>query len=516
MFTNAAHLTFARAAVATSATAALLLGLGGFGSPARADTAVTPQSGSVTVSGAGWGHGKGMSQWGAYGAASKGLDYAEIVGFYYPGTTLDTLSAKTIRVWISGDTDNGVHFRPIKGQTVTDSAGKKLTLPYGSKYTKWRIRRSGSSRVLYYRNTSGTYVKYATKLNPKRVWYVASPTGIVKLAMPDGATRSYRGKLGARFSGTGLKTVNYLSIEDYLRSVVPAEMPGGWSTEALKAQAVAARTYAAYLRAHSTAGIYDLCDTSACQVYKGTSSEYGATDKAVSATAGKVVEYKGNLALTMFSASNGGWSASGGSGYPYLKAQKDPYDGVKRDQSWTVTLSSSKVQKAYSSIGTLKSVQVTARDGDGTYGGRVDQLKITGSKGSVTVSGSSFKSTFGLKERLFTVLGGGGTTSATSTATTTASGTATSTASASSTATSTASSTATATATSTGTGAAGGASSALTGDVAKAYDALSASQTSTLGEPKTGVVKTSTGTYADFALGRITCPTGKDCIVSFG
>jgi SpoIID/LytB domain protein len=490
MLISAAPATLVRAAVATTAAAAVLVGLGSSSGPAHADTAVAPKSGSVTVAGAGWGHGKGMSQWGAYGAAVKGLSYSEILSFYYTGTKLDNLAdGNTVRVWISGDTDNGLHFRPVRGLTVADSAGKKLTLPYGSKYTKWRISRSGSKRVLYYRNTSGKYVKYTTKLSPTRVWYVANAsTGTVKLAMPDGSTRTYRGKLAARFSGGGMKTVDYVPMESYLRSVVPAEMPGSWSAEALKAQAVAARTYAAKLRSTvSGSAIYDLCDTSACQVYKGTSSEYSATDKAISATKNKVVEYKGALALTMFSASNGGWTAPGGSGYPYLAAKADPYDGVKRDQSWSVTLSAAKIQKAYSSIGTLQSVQVTDRDGYGTYGGRVDELKITGSKGSVTVSGASFKSKFGLKERLFKVTGGTmpATTAPTATATATPTPTPT-------------------------------ANPNLTGAVLKAYNALSKADAATLGAPKSGVVTTSTGTYADFALGRITCPTGKACIVSFG
>ncbi len=176
MFTHAAPGTFLRA-LAVTAAAALVLPLVGAGVPAQADTAVAPKSGSVTVQGAGWGHGKGMSQWGAYGAATKGLDYTEIIAFYYPGTTLDSLpDGNTIRVWISADNDNGVHVRVAKGLTLTDSAGTKLTLPTGTKYTKWRVRRSGSSRVLSYRNASGTYVTYATKLDPARVWYFSNPT----------------------------------------------------------------------------------------------------------------------------------------------------------------------------------------------------------------------------------------------------------------------------------------------------------------------------------------------------
>jgi len=185
-----------RAATAVLGAVALTAGVIGSTVPAHADAAVAPKSSQVTISGAGWGHGKGMSQYGAYGAASKGLSYKQIVAFYYPGTTLDDLkSDNTIRVWITADTDNGLHFRPASGQKIVDSAGTTLTLPFSGKYTKWRVSRSGMNRVLYYRNTAHKYVKYATKLAPTRVWYVQNPkTSTVKLAMPDGATRTYRGK----------------------------------------------------------------------------------------------------------------------------------------------------------------------------------------------------------------------------------------------------------------------------------------------------------------------------------
>ncbi|MCB0911408.1 MAG: SpoIID/LytB domain-containing protein [Propionibacteriaceae bacterium] len=495
MLTNAAPAAFARAAVATAAAAALLYGLGGSTIPAQADTAVAPESGAVTVVGAGWGHGKGMSQWGAYGAASKGLSYAEIIDFYYPGTTLKTATNQTMRIWITADNNNKVYFRPDSGLIVKDSAGKKVTLPTGSKYTKWRINRVGSKRVLAYRSTSGKYVRYSNSLNPGRVWYVKNTkTNKVRLVIPGGTTKTYRGRIAAKFSGSGMRTVNHVPMESYLRSVVPAEMPASWNADAVRAQAVAARTYAAWMKANTSYSGYDLCDTSACQVYKGVEYEHPSSDAAIEASANKMAMYKGAPALTMFSSSNGGWSASGGSGYPYLKAQKDPYDGVKRDQSWSVTLSSTKIQNAYSSIGKLEAVQVTERDGDGTYGGRVETIKIKGSKGSVTVSGGTFKSKFGLKERLFKIVGGSVST-------------------ASSTATTTATETTTATATATADDASTG---ELTGAVLKAYNALSAKDADTLGDPKTGVVKTSTGTYADFDLGRITCPAGKDCIVSFG
>ena len=405
MFTHAAPVTIARTVLATATAAALLWSLGGSTLPARADSAVAATDGSVTIEGAGWGHGKGMSQYGAYGAASKGLDYDEIIDFYYPGTSLKAQSNDTVRIWITDDDDNKVHVRPDTGLILKDSSGTKFTLPTGSKYTRWRISRSGDDRVLSYKNSSGNYVTYSTKLDADEVWYFKNTeTNKVRLILPGGTTTKYRGRIAAKFYGSGIRTVNHLAMQNYLRSVVPVEMPGSWSTEALKAQAVAARTYAAWMMDNTDYGIYDLCDTSSCQVYKGVSYEYSTTDAAIKATATKMVMYKGSPALTMFSSSNGGWSASGGSDYPYLTAQEDKYDGVKKDQSWDVTLTSTKIENAYSSIGDLESVKITERDGDGTYGGRVEEVKITGSKDSVTVDGSTFKSKFSLKERLFKIV----------------------------------------------------------------------------------------------------------------
>ena len=520
MLTHPAPTALARSAIAVLGVAALTAGVAGSAVPAHADAAVSPKRSAVTIVGAGWGHGKGMSQYGAYGAATKGLKYAEIIDFYYPGTKLDELpSGNTIRVWITADNDKSLAVRPVAGLKVVDSAGHSVTLPTGTKYNKWRISRSGTKRVLAYRDTKGKYTTYKNTLEQGRVWYIQnSKSGTVKLAMPNGDTKTYRGKMALRFSGSSARTVNYVSMETYLRGVVPAEMPASWSAEAVKAQAVAARTYAAKLRSGVKSGsIYDLCDTTSCQVYRGIAVEQSGSDKAISDTANKVVEYKGKLALTMFSSSNGGWSASAGADYPYLKAKKDPYDGVKRDQSWSLTLSSSKIQKAYSRVGTLKSVQITARDGDGTYGGRVDKVKITGSKGSVTVTGGSFKSKFGLKERLFKVVGGS------DPATTTANylhwkalgGTASNLGEPS--------------------GAekvvAGGSvlafpsadlwwspetgSHLLTGPIREAYNGVGGA-TSKLGFPTTDVVTSETGTSAHFELGRIACPTSGDCVVSYG
>ncbi|HAM43556.1 MAG TPA: hypothetical protein DCM67_00835 [Propionibacteriaceae bacterium] len=368
------------------------------------DAALSPADGKVIADGSGWGHGHGMSQYGAYGAAKKGLSYSQIIAFYYPGTTLKTTADQTMRVWITGATSSSLYVRPNSGLTVTDSKGGSLTLPRGTDYTKWRISRNTTTgvRTLSYRNAAGSHVAYSTsKLNSKLAWYFGNPsTGVVRLAI-GGSTRTYSGLLGLDVRSGKNVTINYVNLETYLRNVIPAEMPASWSSEALKAQAVAARTFALRMKA-SSKSTYDLCDSSSCQVYKDNSARYSSTDTAIAKTAGKTVYYGSALALTQFSSSNGGWSASS-SGYAYLDAHADPYDGVARNQGWTKTITTSAITKAYPAIGTFRSIQITKRTDPGPYNGkgRVSVITIKGSKGSVTVSGSSFKSKFGLKETLF-------------------------------------------------------------------------------------------------------------------
>lgn len=376
--------------------------------PARAaGEQVTAVNSTLTITTAGWGHGRGMSQYGAQGAAKQGLTTSKILAFYYPGTKLGSLAkGNVMRVWITADTDNKLHVYPASGLRVRDSKGRVFTLPTGSNYTKWRISRSGSKRVLYYRNAKGSYVRYSSskfKLDPGRIWYFENTkTGTVRLYLSSG-NRTYRGSLSLRFYGSGARTVNNVSMEDYLRSVVPSEMPASWHLEALGAQAIAARTYAARYRANlGGKQVYDICNTAACQVYKGVMTEHANSDKAVKATANKVLSHDGKYAWTEFSSSNGGYSVKGD--YSYIKAQADPYDAAM-NQVWSTSVKTSTIEKKYPKIGTLKSITLE-RDGKGRWGGRVTKLTLTGSKGSQSVSGTSFKSALGLRETLMKLSGG--------------------------------------------------------------------------------------------------------------
>ena len=154
--------------------------------------------------------------------------------------------------------------------------------------------------------------------------------------------RAYRGRLRAAAPKPGSPardTVNILSLEKYLRGVVPREMPSSWSTEAVRAQAIAARTYAAYERSHPRAAHFQICDTTSCQVYGGVASEAAATTEALKATRGQIlVDAAGEPAFSQFSSSSGGWSAAGS--VPYLAAQADPYDGWtgNPNHDWTRAL----------------------------------------------------------------------------------------------------------------------------------------------------------------------------------
>jgi len=369
--------------------------------PARADSAISAKSGTFTIRGAGWGHGWGISQYGAYGAARKGLSWKQILAFYFRGTRLSKMPSGTkIKVWITADNDESVRVLPARGLTVGDTAGHRYNLPTGAKYTSWRISRSGAGYRLSYRTSSGSYVTKSTGLTTG-TWSFSTPSKIVKVVLPNGSVRPYRGSVALIKRGTGGRTINNVLLEDYVKGVVPAEMPTSWAADAVRAQAVAARSYAVRLQKFGGYSGYDICDTTACQVYRGMGSETSGSNAAVKATAGTIVTYRGVVALTQFASYNGGHSARGD--HPYLAAQRDPYDGVIKSQAWTRTLSASSIGLAWPSVGTVKQLQITSRDGAGAWGGRVTTIKIIGSSRTATISGTTFQRMFGMRSSLFTV-----------------------------------------------------------------------------------------------------------------
>ena len=296
--------------------------------------------------------------------------------------------------------------------TVT-SGGKTLALPVthaatGRTITAWRLLRdtagTGLRLDLTYSGASG-WVRYRA-FSATTADFV-SAAGTLRLIRPDGTRREYRGSLRAVRNAITLSTINVVPMESYLRSVVPAEMPASWPKTALAAQAVAARTYAAYKRARGN-DTRDICDTTACQVYAGKAAwsstgtllrtyETSASDAAITASGLRVLRYGGALALTEFSASNGGYTVA--SSLPYQVAKPDPYDGAVPNSAntWTKMVTLGALSDAWPEIGTPKALVVIARDGNGQWGGRVTSVQIVGSRSTVTVTGARFTSALGLR-----------------------------------------------------------------------------------------------------------------------
>src|SRR5680860_472590 len=166
------------------------------------------------------------------------------------------------------------------------------------------------------------------------------------------AGRRYRGALRLSATPAGIEIVNVLDVESYLRGVVPAEMAASWPLEALKAQAVAARSYT--LTSLEPSARYDLCATDACQVYRGVAAEHPRSDAAVAATAGIVVTYAGAAARTYYHADSGGIVASSaevwGSWTPYLVARTDAAADTPH-RSWQVRLDGANVGRALAAAG---------------------------------------------------------------------------------------------------------------------------------------------------------------------
>jgi stage II sporulation protein D len=365
---------------------------------------------TLALVGHGYGHGRGMSQWGAYGAAVKGLSYASIMSFYYPGTTMTVQGDPTMRVLISADTDNTVEVRPAPGLSICHGAGLHTTAMTSSTITSWRLVNASAGLVVQYRTSTGWHTS-STVIGGTTAAFTRSPTCsnygplAMSLVLPSGATEGVRGGARAYWDGSHLRSIGVMPMTSYLAGVVASEMPSGWPTQALRAQSVAARTYAErYRQVQGPGHAWDICDTTSCQVFHGTNGEAATTTAAVIATAGHVLTYHGTLALTEFSASNGGYTVAAGSSAPYMVAKADPYDGVvaaygswKNPHTWTASVSGTTVQSHYPAVGTLTAVRVLSRDGHGAFGGRIGSVQLVGTAGSVTISGSTFRSVFALK-----------------------------------------------------------------------------------------------------------------------
>jgi stage II sporulation protein D len=298
-----------RAACLAAAAAALLL--------TSAAPAFAQGDTLLWIRGRGWGHGIGMSQWGAYGYAMHGWKYDAIIKHYYTGVSLGKVSNKTIRVLLAQG-------KPAVSVTSTSGyqalvGSVKLVIPAGTTaVVSWW---AGEYRITF----GSTIKQYSSP--------VTFSPGTAKLRLLNANLNNekhrYRGSLRVIHYNGGFTVVNALPLESYLYGVVPREVGYLWPVESLKAQAVAARSYAA--RAAGGSGAFDVYCTTASQMYGGFDDEHHETTAAVNATKGIVPEYAGKPITAFFFSTSGGhtenienvWATSP---QPYLKGVSDPYE----------------------------------------------------------------------------------------------------------------------------------------------------------------------------------------------
>jgi SpoIID/LytB domain protein len=363
------------------------------GATARAETYPVPATGVYRLIGHGYGHGHGMSQYGARGAALAGRPAAAILGAYYPGSTAGMVAPTApIRVRLLGAFPNQVPVLGAAGLRVSDAATGAV-YPMTDPRPQYRLVATRSGMFLQYTRDAGRHwVTHPLGTGRPHVGPLSfAAAGPLRLLLPAGTARDYEGTLTAvRTGGYTVATVNALAHEAYVAGVVGREMPASWPAAALRAQAVAARSYSGYERAHAPAGrAWDTCDSTTCQVYGGRRLYAGgrvvdlqpaSVLAAVAATAGQVRSYAGGPIFAQFSASNGGYSSAGA--LPYLVAAPDPYDGVGNPwRLWTHTLRGADLARC-GRLRTLSGVTVLAREGYGDWGGRLALLRLTGTAGS--------------------------------------------------------------------------------------------------------------------------------------
>jgi stage II sporulation protein D len=278
---------------------------------------------AFVLSGGGFGHGVGMSQWGAYGQAKAGRDYQQILEHYYRGTELGSAPAQLlekVRVLVGPSLAN-VSVSSSATVVVIDGGGKRYRLPAPvvlGPTLELPVGKDGADLAV-----------------PGPV--TLRPTAGASLAY---GGRTFRGELQVSKVGARLQLVNGVGLEAYLLGVVPGEMPKDWPLEALKAQAVAARTYA--VANLVTGKSFDLFSEGRSQLYYGVGSEAPGPSQAVRETRGQILLYQGKPALTFYFSSSGGRTVSAldafGSDVPYLVSVDDPWDDASPNHVWATRL----------------------------------------------------------------------------------------------------------------------------------------------------------------------------------
>jgi stage II sporulation protein D len=231
-----------------------------------------------------------------------------------------------------------------------------------------------------------------------QVWVEPEGDGFVYIG-----NKWYRGRTLVVPTSGGITAVNYVDLEEYLYSVVGAEMPASWPLEALKSQAVAARSYALYQRQTGGNAVFDVGNTTSWQVYSGLEKEASSTQRAVRETAGQVLVHDGRIIEAVFHSASGGhtenvediWTSY----RPYLRAVRD-YDQNAPVYQWTETFSADQLRARITGVGNILSLQPERR----TNQGRIISMRVVGDAGTRTLSGNEMRQALNLRSTLFEVV----------------------------------------------------------------------------------------------------------------
>jgi stage II sporulation protein D len=332
---------------------------------------------SWVVTGHGFGHGVGMSQYGAYGYARHGKGYRFILSHYYSGTSIGTLRGPHVVRVLVGVVGGDVGF-----SGATSACG--VALDRHSEYIAHRV--GGTVRLRDARGAA--VVDCGRRLR-------AAGQGRIEIA----GVGAYRGALEVVPTASDVGSLNAIDavpVDQYVRGVIANESPASWPQAALRAQAVASRSYALSVQVDGNG--FDLYDGTASQVYKGIAAETPATDRAAAVTKDQVVVYGGSVAETYFSACSGGHTESVqnvffGAAVPYLVGVPDPYDGACPLHRWTLDFTEREIDARLAPYldGRLRRIEVTKRGSSP----RIVWARLHGTGGVTTIRGDRLAAALG-------------------------------------------------------------------------------------------------------------------------
>jgi stage II sporulation protein D len=342
--------------------------------------ALTPAQASAAsswvVRGAGWGHGVGMSAYGAYGYAKHGLTYRQILDHYFRHLKITKLKHEpSVRVLLEKSHSDVAFTRAIS------ACGRKL------RAAKTYVAESHGSGMRLATGSGRTLARCGKALR-------ARGRGQVEVK----GLGAYRGALVVAAAGGGMNVINDVAVNDYARGSVPAEVPASWPRQALQAMAVASRSIA--LSTDVGGDGFQLYPDTRTQLYRGISAESPRSDRAVKRTFNEVATYRGDIAQTLYFSSSGGITESrflGGPRVPYLESVKDPYDKYSPLHRWRMRFSQSEIDAKLGAYvdGSLRKVKANRS----SESPRIDSARLVGTQGTTTIRGDTLAAALGLYSR---------------------------------------------------------------------------------------------------------------------